>query len=101
MTLVSGATGNVGGELVLQVVAAGASVRALTRIVGRVSFPEQVEVAVGDLTRPDTLSTVFKGVDALFLIQCGTEEEVLRIAGAAACGGWCCRRDGPTVVSWA
>jgi uncharacterized protein YbjT (DUF2867 family) len=83
MILVSGATGNVGGELVRQLVGAGVPVRALTRDASRASFPEGVEVAEGDLSRPETLPAAFKAVDALFLIQCGTEEEVLRIAKEA------------------
>jgi len=47
--LVIGATGNVGRELVTQLVAQGRAVRALTRDPGAARLPVEVEVRQGDL----------------------------------------------------
>lgn len=71
MNLVSGATGNVGREVVAALAAAGASVRALTRrpIEGDSPWPEGVEVAVGDLNDPASLSGALAGVRGLFLLS--------------------------------
>ncbi|MEU2031084.1 NAD(P)H-binding protein [Nocardia amamiensis] len=66
MILVTGATGNVGAEVVQALAAAGAPVRALVRDPQRAVVPEGVEAMAGDLTSPETLS--FDGVRALFLL---------------------------------
>lgn len=68
MILVSGATGNVGGELVRALVAAGVPVRALTRN-AESALPDGAERAVGDLDRPDGLDTALAGVDGVFLMS--------------------------------
>lgn len=60
--MVTGATGNVGGQVVAQLCAAGVPVRALTRRVA--DFPDGVEVVRGDLRDPLDL----RGVDAVFLV---------------------------------
>ena len=49
-TLVIGATGKVGRQVVSQLIAAQVRVRALTRNPESASLPEQVEVVGGDLT---------------------------------------------------
>jgi uncharacterized protein YbjT (DUF2867 family) len=67
MFLVTGATGNVGGQVVAQLRAAGAEVRALTRHPATAALPPDVEPVGGDLTRPDTLARALAGVDAAFL----------------------------------
>lgn len=66
MFLVTGATGNVGGELVRALVAAGEPVRALTR--GKAA-PDGAEAAAGDLTRPETLRDALAGVRGAFLLS--------------------------------
>ncbi|MGY2011556.1 NmrA family NAD(P)-binding protein [Nocardia gipuzkoensis] len=65
MILVTGATGNVGAEVVRALAAAGEPVRALMRNV-RASVPEGVEAVAGDLAAPRTLD--FEGVRAVFLL---------------------------------
>ncbi|SEH03164.1 Uncharacterized conserved protein YbjT, contains NAD(P)-binding and DUF2867 domains [Nonomuraea solani] len=67
MILVTGATGNVGSNVVAQLAEAGEKVRVLTRDPARHSFPEHVEVVPGDLTRPETLSQALDGVERTFL----------------------------------
>lgn len=65
--LVTGATGSVGRHVVERLVAAGATVRALTRNPATAGLPEGVEVHEGDLTRPDTLRAALRGVERLYL----------------------------------
>ena len=67
--LVTGATGNVGRNLVEELVGKGVDVRALTRNPERARFPEAAEVAAGDLSAPETLTTAMEGVDGLHLIN--------------------------------
>lgn len=63
MILVTGATGNVGGEVVRALVRAGQPVRALVR--EPTDLP--AEQVVGDLNRPDSLPAL-DGVDGVFLL---------------------------------
>jgi len=67
MFLITGGTGNVGANLVRQLLDAGERVRVITRHPGDRSFPDQVEVVPGDLTRPETLPPALAGVDGAFL----------------------------------
>lgn len=67
MILVTGATGNVGGELVQQLRRAGRHVRALVRGAPR-TLPPGVGVASGDLDEPESLSPALEGVRSVFLL---------------------------------
>jgi uncharacterized protein YbjT (DUF2867 family) len=66
--LVTGATGNVGGYVVCELLKAGASVRALCRKPDAARLPSEVEVVAGDLTQPATLDAALEGIDAVFLL---------------------------------
>jgi len=66
--LVIGATGTVGRPVVSQLLAAGASVRALTRDPDAAGLPPGVEVVRGDLTVPATLEECLNGIDTVFLV---------------------------------
>ena len=66
--LVIGATGHVGREVVFQLVAAGAPVRAMTRNPDSAHLPSQVELVRGDLSVPETLDRCLDDVDTVFLI---------------------------------
>ncbi|MET7302463.1 NAD(P)H-binding protein [Embleya sp. NPDC005575] len=68
MILVTGATGNVGRQVVDQLLAAGVAVRALARRPEAAGLPAEVEVVGGDLAEPDTLAAALTGVDAVFLV---------------------------------
>lgn len=83
MNLVSGATGNVGREVVAALAAADAPVRALTRRPpeGGGPWPDGVEVAMGDLNDPASLSGALAGVRGLFLLS-GYDD----VAGLLAAG---------------
>jgi uncharacterized protein YbjT (DUF2867 family) len=66
--LVTGATGNVGRELVAQLRVPGYRVRAMTRNPEAANLPGDVEVVAGDLSDPDTLDACLDGVDVVFLV---------------------------------
>jgi uncharacterized protein YbjT (DUF2867 family) len=64
--LVVGATGSIGHLAVEEAVRQGYFVRALVRSPSKArSFPAQVEVISGDVTRPETLPTAVDGIDAI------------------------------------
>jgi uncharacterized protein YbjT (DUF2867 family) len=66
--LITSATGNVGGKVLSQLVAAGAEVRALVRNPEAARFPPQVEVVHGDLNLPETLDAYLDGIESVFLV---------------------------------
>ena len=68
MILVTGATGNVGGQLVRRLASAGETVRALGRRAAPSGMPEGVEGVVGDLDRPETLYEALDGTRGVFLL---------------------------------
>lgn len=100
MILVTGATGNVGGEVVRALVNGGHAVRALTRGASQSIVPAGVEGVAGDLNRPETLSAALDGVQEVFLLpgyqdmpgvlaamrRAGVEQVVL-LSGSSAPGG--------------
>ena len=67
MILVTGATGNVGGELVRALADAGQPVRALVRAGREPEFPAGVQPVAGDLNQPESMRPALAGVRALFL----------------------------------
>jgi uncharacterized protein YbjT (DUF2867 family) len=77
--LVTGATGRVGGEVVKALLQRGADVRALTRKQPKPgTFPETVEIALGDLTDPVSIAEALKSVDKLFLLIGGVADEIIQ-----------------------
>ena len=67
-SLVIGATGNIGREVVLRLAANDHPVRALSRKPDEVCMPPHVEVVQGDLTSPESLDGCLAGIDAVFLV---------------------------------
>jgi uncharacterized protein YbjT (DUF2867 family) len=66
--LVTGATGNVGRQVVSQLLGAGARVRAMTRNPKSADLPREAEVMHGDLNLPATLERCLHAVNAVFLV---------------------------------
>jgi uncharacterized protein YbjT (DUF2867 family) len=66
--LVTGATGNVGRNVVSILSGTGAHVRGLTRNPDNAGLPESVEVVRGDLSDLSTLGASLEGVDSVFLM---------------------------------
>ena len=71
MILVFGATGNVGGQVLSQLLAAGVPARAVTRDPVRATLPAGVEVVRGDLSDPSSLGAAFDGVSRAFVLADG------------------------------
>ena len=89
MILVTGATGNVGRELVPQLVEAGVNVRVLIRKSGQalrfLRFSPRVEPIGGDLDDPQSLLAAMQGVRAVYVIAFQTSqiENLVNAAKAA------------------
>ncbi|MFW6065411.1 MAG: NAD-dependent epimerase/dehydratase family protein [Planctomycetota bacterium] len=68
MDLVTGATGLLGSHIVEKLIQAGKPVRALVRPTSDTSFLESlnVELAVGDVTDPDSLPAATEGVETVY-----------------------------------
>lgn len=100
MILVTGATGNVGSEVVRALAAAGEPVRALVRKPDTVPLPDGVEAVTGDLNRPESMTGALGGARAVFLLpgyedmpglmaearRAGVEQVVLLSGGSAGSG---------------
>lgn len=76
MYLVTGASGNVGSQVLEQLLAVGKRVRVFTRapeaFAGR-----PVEIALGDFRQPQTFSAALEGVDAVYLMNGRNSAEVI------------------------
>jgi uncharacterized protein YbjT (DUF2867 family) len=70
MILVTGATGNVGSEVVKQLAQAGHKVRALVRDPKEATgkLPTTVDVVIGDLDNVDSLINAMKGVAKMYML---------------------------------
>jgi uncharacterized protein YbjT (DUF2867 family) len=69
MILVSGASGNIGGVVVQELLRAGAQIHALTRDPGRMAgLLPQVDAVAGDFGDPASLVAALAGVQQLFFV---------------------------------
>jgi uncharacterized protein YbjT (DUF2867 family) len=68
MIVVTGATGNVGSEVLRALTRAGERVRALVRDATRAELPAGVEAVEGDLDEPESLIPVLVHASAVFLL---------------------------------
>ncbi|WP_431955621.1 NAD(P)H-binding protein [Nocardia lijiangensis] len=83
--LVTGATGNIGSELLTQLAQHdGVHVRAATRDTAAAVLPEEVEPVRADLQHADSLQSALEGVTALFLVsRVGDDAGILSLARRA------------------
>jgi uncharacterized protein YbjT (DUF2867 family) len=101
MIFVTGATGNVGAELVRALAGSGREVRALVRREEDLAkLPEGAEGYIGDLNKPETLVDGLRGVRGVYLLagyegldklldemrRAGVEQVVLQSSSAAPTG---------------
>lgn len=76
--LVTGATGTVGSLLVPELIKRGVDVRIFTRKQpNQDAVPKEVEVAVGDLLEPESVTRAMEGIDKLFLLNAVGQSELL------------------------
>ena len=69
MILITGASGNVGKEVLKQITQTGVQVRAAFQSVSKAAgTPSGVEIVSLDYNRAETLQTALKGVDRVFLV---------------------------------
>ncbi|TIT02475.1 MAG: NmrA/HSCARG family protein [Mesorhizobium sp.] len=73
--LVTGATGNIGRQVVEHLVKRGADVRALVRDPAKANFPAGVSVVQGDFLDVDSLRKAMSGVSTLFLLNAVVPDE--------------------------
>ncbi|MGO4486000.1 NmrA/HSCARG family protein [Rhizobium pisi] len=73
--LVTGATGNVGRQVVEHLVKRGADVRALVRDPSKAEFAQGVSVVQGDFLDIDSLRNAMSGVSTLFLLNAVVSDE--------------------------
>ncbi|WP_426237605.1 SDR family oxidoreductase [Pararhizobium sp. DWP1-1-3] len=73
--LVTGASGNVGVQVIEHLINRGADVRALVRDPSKANFPAGVAVVKGDFLDPDSLRRAFDGVSTLFLLNAVVSDE--------------------------
>ncbi|MEV6607621.1 NAD(P)H-binding protein [Kutzneria sp. NPDC051319] len=69
MIVVAGGTGNVGREVVRQLVEVGEAVTALTRDPAKARVPVGATAVAADLTEPSTLGPALTGASAVFLLS--------------------------------
>ena len=66
--LVTGATGQIGSEVVSQLRGTGCRVRAMSRNPRSENLWADIEFVRGDLSAPDTLDACLNGIDSVFLV---------------------------------
>jgi uncharacterized protein YbjT (DUF2867 family) len=91
--LVAGATGNIGARMVNGLLARGWRPRVLVRDAdkARALFGDRVDYALGDLSDARSLVAACAGVDAMFLVNSGTDlarRDRLAAEAAKAAGRW-------------
>lgn len=83
LILVTGATGTIGTEVIRGLVAAGHRARALVRDVAKAAgLGASVEIARGDLAKPETLEAAFAGVDKAFVVVATGPEQATQEGNA-------------------
>lgn len=76
MYLITGATGNVGSQLVEQLLAQDKKVRVFTRDKAKAArWGQRVEVAIGDFSDPTTVRLAAAAVDGVFLMNGASPDE--------------------------
>ena len=69
MILITGGSGNVGKEVLKQIVPTGANVRAAFQTVTKAAAaPSGVEIVTMDYNKPETLQAALKGIERVFLV---------------------------------
>ncbi|MCX6048743.1 MAG: NAD(P)H-binding protein [Chloroflexi bacterium] len=79
MYLITGTTGNVGSEVVAQLLDSGQMVRVFTRNPDKVAhWGKRIQVAIGDFAQPDAFARAAAGVEGIFLMNGGPDAESVR-----------------------
>jgi uncharacterized protein YbjT (DUF2867 family) len=82
MYLVTGASGNIGGQIVSQLLAAGHAVRVYVRDPAKAAqWAGRVEIAVGEYDTPDAFSAALAEVEGVFLMNIGPADAFRELVG--------------------
>jgi uncharacterized protein YbjT (DUF2867 family) len=89
--LITGATGDVGSKVVTHLIERGNRPRVFVRSAEKAQalFGDHVDICVGDLAQPASLSAALEGVDKLFLVNSGPQipvQDELATRAAKAAG---------------
>ena len=75
MILITGASGNVGREVLRQIAQTGSKVRATFQSASSAAnAPSGVEIAIMDYNKPDSIRAALKGADRMFLVGPPTQK---------------------------
>lgn len=74
MILITGASGNVGREVLKQAVSSGLRVRAAYQTLGKASVPSGAEAVRVDFNEPESLEAALAAVDQVFLVGPPTQQ---------------------------
>jgi uncharacterized protein YbjT (DUF2867 family) len=86
MVLITGATGNVGREVVKLILDEGGHVAAVSRNPAAASLPAKARVIKGDPSQPQSLATAFNGIEAVLLSPralAGAAKEFVTLAASS------------------
>lgn len=87
MILITGATGNIGRELIPCLLEAGQPIRVFVRDERKVAhLNPSVERLVGDLDKPETLLPAVQGVERIFLVTYETRQDINVLEAAKRVG---------------
>jgi (4-alkanoyl-5-oxo-2,5-dihydrofuran-3-yl)methyl phosphate reductase len=87
MILITGATGNIGRELIPLLLETGQPIRVFVRDERKVTHLDScVERVVGDLDKPETLVPAVKGVERIFLVTYETRQDINVLEAAKRAG---------------
>jgi uncharacterized protein YbjT (DUF2867 family) len=87
MILITGATGNIGRELIPLLLETGQPIRVFVRDERKVAhLDKRIERVVGDLDKPETLVPAVKGVERIFLVTYETQQDINVIEAAQRAG---------------
>ena len=82
--LITGSTGRIGTQVITQLAASGASVRALTRAPEKARMPAGVTAVRGDLLDADAMRAALIGVKTLFLLVSNAPDELTQAINTLA-----------------
>lgn len=81
--LVTGATGTVGGAVARNLVEMGRPIRVFVRDPAKLDdLANVLEIAVGDLSKPETLPPAMEGIERIFLVTADTKQDLAVISAA-------------------
>lgn len=76
--LITGSTGNIGSEVIRQLLPHGVELRGLVRGDGK-ALPKGVKPVIADMTKPQTMREAMRGVRTLFMLNAVVADELTQV----------------------